>query len=132
MTWEPYGTERESRLKELHERIHRGGYRAQPSRRVYIQKGDGRQRPLGIATLEDKIVQQAVVTVLNLLYEEEFQGFSYGFRPGRNQHQALDARNVGLRRRRINWVLDCDIRGFLDTASYCPLIHESCSNSGGC
>jgi len=81
-------------------------------------KDDGRQRPLGIATLEDKIVQQAVVTVLNLIYEEEFQGFSYGFRPGRNQHQALDALHVGLRRRRINWVLDCDIRGFFDNVKH--------------
>jgi RNA-directed DNA polymerase len=118
VSWEQYGRELESRLKDLHERIHRGGYRAQPSRRVYIRKEDGRQRPLGIATLEDKIVQQAVVTVLNLIYEEEFQGFSYGFRPGRNQHQALDALNVGLRRRRINWVLDCDIRGFFDNVKH--------------
>ena len=118
VTWEQYGTELESRLKVLHERIHRGGYRAQPSRRKYIRKDDGRQRPLGIATVEDKIVQQAVVTILNMIYEEEFKGFSYGFRPGRNQHQALDALNVGLRRRRINWVFDCDIRGFFDNVKH--------------
>ena len=119
-------------LSDLHGRVHRGAYRAQPSRRVYIPKADGRQRPLGIAALEDKIVQQAVVTILNEIYEVDFRGFSYGFRPGRSPHQALDALNVGIRRKRVNWVLDADIRGFLDTASYCPLVHESCSNSSGC
>jgi retron-type reverse transcriptase len=87
---------------------------------------------LGIAALEDKVVQQAVVTILNEIYEVDFRGFSYGFRLGRNPHQALDALSVGLHRKRVNWVLDADIRGFLDTASYCPLIHESCSNSVGC
>src|SRR5436309_7357720 len=114
VTWQEYETGLEDRLIDLHSRVHRGAYRAQPSRRVYIPKADGRQRPLGIAALEDKIVQQAVVTVLNQIYEEDFRGFSYGFRPGRNPHQALDALSVGLHRKRVNWVLDADIRGFFD------------------
>src|SRR6202790_2812501 len=129
VTWQEYETGLEDRLIDLHSRVHRGAYRAQPSRRVYIPKADGRQRPLGVAALEDKIVQQAVVTILNQIYEVDFKGFSYGFRPGRSPHQALDALSVGLHRKRVNWVLDADIRGFLDTASYCPLIHESCSNN---
>jgi retron-type reverse transcriptase len=87
---------------------------------------------LGIAALEDKVVQYAVGTVLNQIWEEDFLGFSYGFRPGRSQHDALDALNVGIARKKVNWVLDLDIRAFLDTASYCPLVHESCSNSAGC
>jgi retron-type reverse transcriptase len=87
---------------------------------------------LGVAALEDKIVQQAGVTILNEIYEVDFRGFSYGFRPGRSPHQALDALSVGFHRKRVNWVLDADIRGFLDTASYCPLVHESCANSSGC
>src|SRR5208283_2241485 len=91
VTWQEYETGLEGRLVDLHNRVHRGAYRAQPSRRVYIPKADGRQRPLGIAALEDKIVQQAVVTILNQIYEVDFQGFSYGFRPGRSPHQALDA-----------------------------------------
>ena len=95
VTWEQYGEGVEERLRDLHDRVHRGAYRAQPSRRTYIPKADGRQRPLGIAALEDKIVQQAVVTVLNEIYEEDFLGFSYGFRPGRSQHDALDAPAVG-------------------------------------
>jgi len=114
VTWKEYETGLEGRLADLHSRVHRGVYRAQPSRRVYIPKADGRQRPLGIAALEDKIVQQAVVTILNQIYEVDFQGFSYGFRPGRNPHQALDALSVGLHRKRVNWVLDADIRGFFD------------------
>lgn len=130
--WEEYETGLEDRLADLHSRVHRGAYRAQPSRRVYIPKADGRQRPLGIAALEDKIVQQAVVTILNQIYENDFVGFSYGFRPGRGPHPALDALTVGITRKRVNWVLDLDIRGFLDTASYCPLVHEICSNSSGC
>jgi len=114
VTWKEYENGLEGRLADLHSRVHRGTYRAQPSRRVYIPKADGRQRPLGIAALEDKIVQQAVVTVLNQIYEVDFRGFSYGFRPGRNPHQALDALSVGLHRKRVSWVLDADIRGFFD------------------
>jgi retron-type reverse transcriptase len=132
VTWREYETGLEDRLADLHSRVHRGAYQAQPSRRVYIPKADGRQRPLGIAALEDKIVQQAVVTILNQIYEVDFKGFSYGFRPGRSPHQALDALTVGIQRKRVKWVLDADIRGFLDTASYCPLVHESCSNNAGC
>jgi RNA-directed DNA polymerase len=132
VTWREYEAGLEDRLADLHSRVHRGAYRAQPSRRVYIPKADGRQRPLGIAALEDKVVQQAVVTVLNEIYETDFRGFSYGFRPGRNPHQALDALNAGLQKKRVNWILDADIKGFLDTASYCPLIHEICSNSCDC
>ena len=132
VTWKEYETGLEGRIADLHNRVHRGAYQAQPSRRVYIPKADGRQRPLGIAALEDKIVQQAVVTILNQICEVDFKGFSYGFRPGRNPHQALDALAVGIQGKRVSWVLDADIRGFLDTASYCPLIHESCSNSFGC
>jgi len=118
MKWEEYGEKLEDRLADLHSRIHRGAYRAQPSRRVYIPKADGRQRPLGIAALEDKIVQQAAVTILNQIYENDFLGFSYGFRPGRSPHLALDALTVGLTRRRVNWVLDLDIRGFFDNMDH--------------
>lgn len=118
VTWQHYEEGVEERLRDLHDRVHRGAYRAQPSRRTYIPKADGRQRPLGIAALEDKIVQQAVVTVLNQIYEEDFLGFSYGFRPGRRQHDALDALWVGLRRKRVNWVLDLDVRGFFDNVSH--------------
>jgi RNA-directed DNA polymerase len=118
ITWQEYETGLEDRLIDLHSRVHRGAYRAQPSRRVYIPKPDGRQRPLGVAALEDKVVQQAVVTILNQIYEEDFRGFSYGFRPGRSQHQALDALYVAITRRRVNWILDCDIRGFFDHLSH--------------
>jgi RNA-directed DNA polymerase len=131
VTWKEYGEGVESRIEELHDRIHRGGYRAQPSKRKYIPKLDGRQRPLGIAALEDKIVQQAVATVLNQIYEEDFIGYSYGFRAKRKQHDALDALYVGLKRKRVNWVVDLDVRGFLDAASYCPQIHENYSNRSG-
>jgi RNA-directed DNA polymerase len=116
--WTEYEAGLEDRLADLHNRIHRGAYRAQASRRVYIPKADGQQRPLGIAALEDKIVQQAVVTILNEIYEVDFLGFSYGFRPGRSPHQALDALSVGLHRKRVNWVLDADIRGFFDQMSH--------------
>jgi RNA-directed DNA polymerase len=117
VTWQEYETGLAGRLTDLHSRVHRGAYQAQPSRRVYIPKADGRQRPLGIAALEDKIVQQAVVTLLNQIYEEDFLGFSYRFRPGRSPHQALDALSVALTRRRVNFVLGCDIRGFFDNLS---------------
>ncbi len=117
-TWQQYEAGLEDRLMGLHEQVQRGTYRAQPSRRVYIPKPDGRKRPLGIAALEDKIVQQAVTTVLNQIYEEDFLGFSYGFCPGRSQHDALDALWVGIMGKRVNWVLDADIRGFFDTISH--------------
>jgi group II intron reverse transcriptase/maturase len=118
VTWQGYETALDEKLADLHSRIHRGTYRAQPSKRAYIPKADGRQRPLGIAALEDKIVQQAVVTVLNQIYEEDFLGFSYGFRPGRSQHQALDALWVGIMRKKVNWILDADVRGFFDNLSH--------------
>jgi RNA-directed DNA polymerase len=118
VTWEQYDVSLEDRLRDLHRRIHEGTYRAQPSRRVFIPKADGRQRPLGIAALEDKIVQQAVARVLNQIYEVDFLGFSYGFRPKRSQHDALDALWVGLMRKKVNWVLDADIRGFFDNIDH--------------
>jgi group II intron reverse transcriptase/maturase len=118
VTWQQYETGVNDRLKDLHGRIHRGAYRAQPSRRVYIPKADGRQRPLGIAALEDKVVQHAVVTILNQIYEVDFRGFSYGSRPERSQHQALDALAVGIERKQVNWVLDADIRGFFDNVDH--------------
>jgi len=112
VTWQSYGQDLEAHLRDLHERVQQGRYRAVPSRRAYIPKADGRQRPLGIAALEDKIVQRAVVEVLNAIYEADFRGFSYGFRPGRSPHRALDALTVGIEQRRVNWVLDADIRDF--------------------
>jgi group II intron reverse transcriptase/maturase len=118
VTWQEYGTGLEDRLIDLHSRVHRGAYRAQPSRRVYIPKADGRQRPLGIAAVEDKIVQQAVVTILNQIYEVDFKGFSYGFRPSRSPHQALDALAVGIQRKKVNWILDADVMGFFDNLSH--------------
>ena len=114
MTWYEYEGDLENRIVDLHGRIHRGAFRAKPSRRVYIPKSDGRKRPLGIASLEDKIVQHAVRTVLQCIYEEDFLGFSYGFRPGRSQHQALDALAYAIYERRVSWVLDADIQGFFD------------------
>ena len=118
VTWEEYGRDLERRLPDLHSRIHSGTYRAQPSKRTWTLKADGRQRPLGIAVLEDKIVQMAIVTVLEQIYEEDFRGFSYGFRPGRSQHNALDALWMGLIRRKVSWVLDADIRGFFDAIDH--------------
>jgi len=118
VTWEQYRQDLEANLEALHDRLHRGAYRARPSRRVFIPKSDGRQRPLGIAALEDKLVQRAVVEVLNAIYEVDFLGFSYGFRRGRSQHNALDALAVGIHRRKVNWVLDADIRGFFDAIDH--------------
>jgi RNA-directed DNA polymerase len=112
VTWDDYGPNLEANLLDLHGRVQSGRYRAKPSRRAYIPKPDGRMRPLGIASLEDKIVQRAVVEVLNAVYEVDFRGFSYGFRPGRGPHDALDALAVGIERKRVNWVLDADIRNF--------------------
>lgn len=114
VTWRDYEKILPQRIQELHRQIHVGAYRAKPSRRVFIPKSDGRLRPLGIAALEDKVVQQAVVTVLSAIYEEDFLGFSYGFRSGRGQHDALDALTVGIERRKVNWILDADIRAFFD------------------
>lgn len=122
VTWSEYERTLEARIVDLHDRIHRGAYRAKPSRRVWIPKPDGRQRPLGIASLEDKIVQQAVLWVLQSIYEQDFLGFSYGFRPGRSQHDALDALSVALTSRRVNWVLDADIEGFFDTIDHAWLV----------
>jgi RNA-directed DNA polymerase len=118
VTWYDYGQDLEATLRDLHARVHRGAYRARPSRRVYIPKADGRQRPLGVAALEDKILQRAVVEVLNAIYEADFLGFSYGFRPGRSPHRALDALAAGIYRRKVNWVLDADIRGFYDAIDH--------------
>lgn len=118
VTWREYEEELDEQVDKLWEAVQSGRYRALPSRRVYIPKADGKQRPLGIAALEDKIVQQAVVTVLTPIYEADFLGFSYGFRPGRNQHQALDAVVVGVLAKRVNWVLDADIKAFFDTVEH--------------
>jgi len=118
ITWEQYESSLEENLRELYQRLHRGAYRAKPSRRVYIPKADGRQRPLGIASLEDKLVQRAVVEVLNAIYEVDFLGFSYGFRPGRGQHDALDALAKAIMHKKVSWVLDADIRGYFDAINH--------------
>jgi group II intron reverse transcriptase/maturase len=118
VTWMAYEDSLEARIAELHKLVHTGAYRALPSKRAYIPKADGQQRPLGIAALEDKIVQSAMVAVLNAIYEEDFAGFSYGFRPGRGQHNCLDALATMLMRKRVNWVLDADIRRFFDTIDH--------------
>jgi group II intron reverse transcriptase/maturase len=118
VTWHEYEQNMEDNIESLHGRIHRGAYRAKPSRRAWIQKPDGRKRPLGIASLEDKIVQQAVSEVLQSIYEQDFVGFSYGFRPGRSQHDALDALSVAISSKRVNWILDADIEGFFDAIDH--------------
>src|SRR5690349_5925263 len=117
-TWRHYGEALEVNLQNLSERLKRGAYRAKPVRRAYIPKADGRQRPLGVPALEDKVVQRAVVEVLSAIYEQDFLGFSYGFRPGRSPHRALDALTVGIMTKKVNWVLDADIRAFFDTLSH--------------
>ena len=117
-TWQQYGQDLEANLQDLSARLKRGAYRAKPARRAYIPKPDGQQRPLGVTALEDKIVQRATTEVLNAIYEADFLGFSYGFRPGRSQHNALDALYVGLLTRKVNWVLDADIRGFFDAINH--------------
>ena len=118
-TWQHYGEDLETNLRDLSGRLKRGAYRAKPVRRAYIPKTDGRQRPLGVPALEDKIVQRSVVEVLSTIYETDFLGFSYGFRPKRSQHQALDALTTGIMTKKVNWVLDADVRAFFDT-----LVHE--------
>jgi RNA-directed DNA polymerase len=114
LTWTDYEADLQRKLEKLHERVHRGAYRALPSRRVYIPKPDGRQRPLAVAALEDKIVQRAVATLLNAIYEEDFLGISYGFRPGRGTHDALDALCVAIHSKKVSFILDADIRSFFD------------------
>jgi group II intron reverse transcriptase/maturase len=122
VTWQEYGQDLEANLRRLGERLAGGAYRATPVRRIYIPKADGRKRPIGIPVLEDKIVQRATVQVLNAVYESDFLGFSYGFRPGRSQHNALDALTVAIQRKRVNYVLDADIRSFFDTLDHECLI----------
>ena len=118
LTWQQYGESLEENLQDLSARLKRGAYRAKPVRRAYIPKADGRQRPLGVTALEDKIVQRSTVQVLNAIYETDFLGFSYGFRPGRSPHHALDALYVGIMRKRVNWVLDADVCGFFDAIDH--------------
>ena len=122
VTWQEYERQLEERLPKLHEEIHKGSYRAKPVLRMYIPKADSKKRPLGITSIEDKLVQQAVVTVLTPIYEAEFYGFSYGYRPNRSQHRALDALAVGIKTRRISWILDADIQAFFDTIPHEPLL----------
>ncbi len=122
VTWWDYGLDLEANLRDLHARVHEGAYRARPSRRSYIPKADGRLRPLGVAALEDKIVQRAVVEVLNAIYECDFLGFSYGFRPGRSPHDALDALATGIRREKVNWVLDADLRDYFSSLDHSWLV----------
>lgn len=129
VTWRQYGRDLEANLRGLSHRLANGVYRAKPVKRVYIPKADGRQRPIGIPVLEDKIVQRATVQVLNAIYETDFLGFSYGFRPGRSQHDALDALTVAIQRKKVNYVLDADIRSFLEASPYCTPFHEGWSKS---
>jgi RNA-directed DNA polymerase len=131
LTWKEYEADLDPNIEDLHARLHRGAYRALPSRRVYIPKPDGRQRPLAVAALEDKIVQRAALAVLNAVYEEDFLGFSYGFRPGRGTHDALDALIVGISSTKVNWIFDADIRSFFDHDSYCPPAFDDCAKRSG-
>src|SRR5882672_6774225 len=124
LTCRNYEEDLERNLEDLHARVHRGAYRALPSRRVYIPKPDGGQRPLAVAAIEDKIVQRAAVVVLNAIYEADFLGFSYGFRPGRGAHDAMDALVVAIESKKVNFILDADVQSFLDCASYCSPAHE--------
>src|SRR6516164_9839305 len=125
LTCRDYEQHLERNLEDLHARVDRGAYRALPTRRVYIPKPDGRQRPIAVAALEDKIVQRATAAVLSAIYEEDFLGFSYGFRPGRGTHDAQDALVVGIESKKVNWILDADIRSFFDRVSYCTQVHEA-------
>ncbi len=125
LTWRDYELDLECKLEDLHSRLQRGAYRATPSRRVFIPKPDGRQRPLAVAALEDKIVQRATAAVLNAIYEEDFLGFSYGFRPGRGTHDALDALVVAISSTKVNYILDADIQSFFDRTSYCTPVYEA-------
>jgi len=127
VTWKAYRQDLEANLQDLSGRLQRGAYRARPTRRTYIDKADGRRRPLGVPALEDKIVQRAAAEVLGAVYEEDFLGFSYGFRPGRSPHHALDALSTGIMTRKVSWVLDADIREFLETSSHYPLSDGVCS-----
>lgn len=122
LTWQVYEADLDCRIVDLHARVQRGAYRALPSQRRYIPKPDGRQRPLAVTALEDKIVQRAVAALLNVIYEEEFLGFSYGFRPKRSQHNALDALIVGITSRKVNYILDADIRSFFDSVDQAWLV----------
>jgi hypothetical protein len=131
LTWRDYEANLEPWLSDLHARVHGGAYRPQPSRRTYIPKADGRRRPLAIAALDDKIVQGATVMVLNAIYEVDFCGFSYGFRPGRGPHDAMDALCVAIDQRRVNWIIDADIQNFLESASYCPQVYSMRPKSVG-
>src|SRR5215471_13747365 len=117
LTWRDYEADLGRNLEDLHDRVHRGAYRALPSRRVYIPKPDGRQCPLAVVALEDKIVQRAVAVLLNAIYEEDFLGVSYGFRPARNAHDAMDALCVGIHSKKVSYILDADVRSFFDVAS---------------
>src|SRR5438876_4333191 len=117
LTWQDYEADLDRKIEDLHARVHRGAYRALPSRRQYIPKADGQQRPLAVVALEDKIVQKAVCGVLNAIYEEDFLGFSYGFRPKRSQHDALDALTVGIYSTKVNYIFDADLRSFFDSVS---------------
>jgi len=118
VTWEDYGENLADKLQDLHNRLHKGSYRPQPSKRVWLEKADGKKRPIGVTALEDKIVQQALGSIIQTIYETDFLGFSYGFRPGRSQHSALDAVYVALIQKKISWVLDADIKGFFDTIGH--------------